>query len=193
MHAVHARIADELPRLRRYARALMKDPDRADDLVQETVVRALSKAHLWKPDTDLRAWLFTLMHNQYVNAIRSAVRRGSHSSLDAALEIGRPGNQTEHLELRDFRAALDRLPGEQREVVLLIGLEGLKYEEVAAITGVPVGTVRSRLSRARETLREMMDAPDRGGRVKTPAEPSAARRPARAAAAAPRDEAARFL
>jgi RNA polymerase sigma-70 factor (ECF subfamily) len=192
MHAVHTRIADELPRLRRYARALMKDPDRADDLVQETVVRALSKAHLWKPDTDLRAWLFTLMHNQYVNAIRSAVRRGSHSSLDAALEIGRPGNQTEHLELRDFRAALDRLPAEQREVVLLIGLEGLKYEEVAEITGVPVGTVRSRLSRARETLREMMDAPDRGGRVRTPAEADAGRRAARAAPAAP-EGAAGFL
>ncbi len=166
----------------------MKDPDRADDLVQETVVRALSKAHLWKADTDLRAWLFTLMHNQYVNAIRSAVRRGSHSSLDAALEIGRPGNQTEHLELRDFRAALDRLPAEQREVVLLIGLEGLKYEEVADITGVPVGTVRSRLSRARETLREMMDASDRGGRVRTPAGsavPAAGRRSARAAVAPP--------
>ena len=158
---IKKRIADELPRLRRYARALLKNPDRADDLVQDTVVRALAKAHLWQPDTDLRAWLFTLMHNQYVNFVRKSVREGSHCSIEAAYDLGKPASQTDNLMLRDFKRALDALPSEQRSVVLLIGLEGLKYEDVADILNVPVGTVRSRLSRAREAMRHLMDSPER--------------------------------
>jgi RNA polymerase sigma-70 factor, ECF subfamily len=158
---IKKRIADELPRLRRYARALLKNPDRADDLVQDTIVRALAKSHLWQPDTDLRAWLFTLMHNQYVNFVRKSVREGSHCSIEAAYDLGKPASQTDNLMLRDFKRALDALPVEQRSVVLLIGLEGMKYEDVADVLQVPVGTVRSRLSRAREAMRHLMDAPER--------------------------------
>src|ERR687884_387138 len=94
---VRDNIVAELPRLRRYARALLKSPERADDLVQDTVLRALSKAHLWQPDTDMRAWLFTLMHNQYVNLVRKAVREGNPPSLDAAADIGRPPTQGDRM------------------------------------------------------------------------------------------------
>lgn len=154
-------IAHEIPRLRRYARALVRSQETADDLVQDTLVRALSKLHLWQPGTDLRAWLFTLMHNQYVNFVRRAVREGSQTSIDNAIDLGHQANQTTSLTLRDLQNALDRLPEEQRTVVLLIGLEGMRYEEVAEILNVPVGTIRSRLSRAREALREMMDEHER--------------------------------
>jgi RNA polymerase sigma-70 factor (ECF subfamily) len=158
---VRSRIAGEIPRLRRYARALLRNPESADDLVQDTLVRALAKIHLWQPDTDLRAWLFTLMHNQYVNFVRKSVREGASTPLETAVDIGRAPSQQEQLQLRDFRRALDQLPHEQRAVVLLIGLEGLRYEEVADILNVPVGTIRSRLSRARDLLRQLMDAPER--------------------------------
>jgi RNA polymerase sigma-70 factor (ECF subfamily) len=154
-------IAHEIPRLRRYARALVRSQETADDLVQDTLVRALSKLHLWQPGTDLRAWLFTLMHNQYVNFVRRAVREGTQTSIDNAVELGHQASQTTSLTLRDLQGALDRLPEEQRTVVLLIGLEGMRYEEVAEILNVPVGTIRSRLSRAREALREMMDEHER--------------------------------
>jgi RNA polymerase sigma-70 factor (ECF subfamily) len=154
-------IENEIPRLRRYARALLRNQDSADDLVQDTLLRALAKIHLWEPGTDLRAWLFTLMHNQYVNLVRRAVREGSVSSIDAALELGCAPTQQDSLKLRDLRSALERLPDEQRMVVLLIGLEGMRYEEVADILDVPVGTIRSRLSRAREALRDMMGEQDR--------------------------------
>jgi RNA polymerase sigma-70 factor (ECF subfamily) len=154
-------IAHEIPRLRRYARALVRNQETADDLVQDTLVRALSKLHLWQPGTDLRAWLFTLMHNQYVNFVRRAVREGSQTPIENALDLGHQANQTTSLTLRDLQSALDKLPEEQRTVVLLIGLEGMRYEEVAEILNVPVGTIRSRLSRAREALREMMDEHER--------------------------------
>lgn len=165
-------IEKEIPRLRRYARALVRNQDNADDLVQDTLLRALSKIHLWQPGTDLRAWLFTLMHNQYVNFVRRAVREGTQTPIDAAIDLGHAASQHVSLQLRDLKAALDRLPDEQRAVVLLIGLEGMRYEEVAEILGVPVGTIRSRLSRAREALRQMMDEPNRrvgDGRMRRPA------------------------
>ena len=135
----------EIPRLRRYARALTRDAARADDLVQSGLVRAIAKQHLWQPGTDLRAWLFTILHNQHVNEVRVAVREGVTASID------------ESLELRDLEAAIAKLAPEQRQVILLVGLEGMHYEEVALILGVPVGTVRSRLSRGREQLRRLMD------------------------------------
>ena len=123
-------IEREIPRLRRYARALTRSVDRADDLVQETLLRAVAKAHLWQAGTDLRAWLFTIMHNQYVNMVRRA--------------------------MRELERALDCLPNEQREVLLLVGLEGMSYEAAAQILSVPVGTIRSRLSRGRCALRHLI-------------------------------------
>lgn len=146
----------EIPRLRRYARALMRNPTDADDLVQETLVRALSKSHLWQVGTDLRAWLFTIMHNSRVNGVRRSVRSGIAVSDDELGLVGVSGGQHERISLTETQAAIDRLPEEQRATVLLIGLEGLDYEEAAAVLCIPLGTVRSRLSRGRAQLRDWL-------------------------------------
>src|SRR5438105_1341565 len=155
----------EIPRLRRYARALTRDVSRADDLVQSCLTRAVAKQHLWQPGTDLRAWLFTILHNQHVNDIRRSVREENNVSIDIAPVATVQANAMDVLTLRDLEAALAKLPGEQRQVILLVGLEGLPYEEVASILRVPVGTVRSRLSRGRDQLRALMgmDAKLRAG------------------------------
>jgi RNA polymerase sigma-70 factor, ECF subfamily len=150
-------VEEQLPRLRRYALALLRDPDKADDLVQDTVLRALEKKHLYQPDTNLRAWLFTLLHNQHVNRVRQLVRQGPTVNIDD-IQAPAPATQMRRLELNDLDRAVARLPHDQRTVLLLIGLEGMKYDEVADILGVPVGTVRSRLSRARADLRVMLSA-----------------------------------
>ena len=157
------RIEAEIPRLRRYARALTRDVVAADDLVQDCLVRGLAKLHLWKEGTDLRAWLFTILHNQYVNQVRRAVREGAAVAIsETEPSLTRGPDQGRRLDLRDLDRALARLPDEQRTVILLVGLEGLRYEAVAEIIGVPVGTVRSRLSRGREALRRLMGiVPDR--------------------------------
>ena len=154
-------IEAELPRLRRYARALTRDATRADDLVQSCLTRALAKRHLWQPGTDLRAWLFTILHNQHVNDVRRSVHEGVHVAVEemAPVLIVHP-NALSVLQLRDLEAAIAKLPQEQRQVILLVGLEGMRYEEVALILGIPVGTVRSRLSRGREQLRKLMDLDD---------------------------------
>src|ERR1700741_3293985 len=150
------KIEEEIPRLRRYARALTPDINAADDLVQDCLTRALGKVHLWQKGTDLRAWLFTILHNQYVNHIRRAVREGAVVGLNESEPLlSRAPQQGKRLELRDLERAIAKLPEEQRSVILLVGLEGMRYEEVAAILDVPVGTIRSRLSRGREALRRL--------------------------------------
>src|SRR3984893_1724216 len=122
----------EIPRLRRYARALTRDANRADDLVQSCLVRALAKSHLWQPGTDLRAWLFTILHNQHVNDVRRSVREGISVPVDdLAPMLTVQSTQGASLQLRDLDRALGRLPEEQRQVLLLVGLEGMRYEEVA--------------------------------------------------------------
>jgi RNA polymerase sigma-70 factor, ECF subfamily len=152
-------IEAEIPRLRRYARALTRDIVVADDLVQDCLTRALGKLHLWQEGSDLRAWLFTILHNQYVNHIRRAVREGATVGLNENEPLlRRAPQQSKRLELRDLERAIAKLPGEQRVVILLVGLEGMRYEEVAAILDVPVGTIRSRLSRGREALRRLTSA-----------------------------------
>jgi len=150
----------EILRLRRYARALTRDAVYSDDLVQNCLTGALAKQHLWQPGTDLRAWLFTVLHHQYCNEVRRSVREGSSVELDQAPPVPVLSNALAVLELRDLERAINRLPEDQRTVVLLIGLEGMQYDRVAAILNVPVGTVRSRLGRARAKLRRLMD-PDR--------------------------------
>jgi RNA polymerase sigma-70 factor (ECF subfamily) len=144
----------EIPCLRRYARRLTRDNIAADDLVQECLVRGLDKQHLWQEGTNLRAWLCTILHNQHINQLRRAGREGVAVELS---EFGKPltclPTQDKRLELRDLKRALKELPEGQRDAVLLIGLEGLDYDKAAAVTGVPVGTVRSRLSRGRAKLR----------------------------------------
>ena len=153
----------EIPRLRRYARALTRDVTRADDLVQSCLTRAVAKQHLWQPGTDLRAWLFTILHNQHVNEVRRSVREGVNVAVeDMAPVLTVQSNAYASLQLRDLEAAIASLPQEQRQVILLVGLEGMRYEEVAVILDVPVGTVRSRLSRGRDQLRRLMEMDDDG-------------------------------
>jgi RNA polymerase sigma-70 factor, ECF subfamily len=149
-------IEAEIPRLRRYARALTRDLIAADDLVQECLTRALSKLHLWQQGTDLRAWLFTILHNQYINHVRRTAREGTAVGLSEREPLlARAPHQGSQLELRDLERAIAKLPRTQRSVILLVGLEGMSYGEVATALGVPVGTIRSRLSRGREALRRL--------------------------------------
>lgn len=143
-----------VPRLRRYARALIRDRALADDLVQDTLERAWTKLHLYRRGTDLRAWLFTVMHNVYVNQRRA---EREMVELDAAeMEDAAGASPGDGLEIRDLERALQRLPEEQRQVLLLVALEEMSYDEAARTLGVPIGTVMSRLSRARERLRALM-------------------------------------
>jgi len=151
-------LQDEIPRLRRYARALTRNAVRADDLVQNCLVRAIAKEHLWEPGSDLRAWLFTILHNQNVNEVRHSVREGVTVAVeDVAPVLMMAARAGASLQLRDLERVIRLLPEEQRQVILLVGLEGMRYEEVAVVLDIPVGTVRSRLSCGREMLRRLMD------------------------------------
>jgi RNA polymerase sigma-70 factor, ECF subfamily len=150
--------------LRRYAMALVRNSTDAEDLVQECVCRAIERAQPWRKINDMRSYLFTILHNLYVDKIVKKGRRQEIVS-DEIIErklIAAPV-QMDRLALRDLSRALDGLSPEQRDVVLLIGLEGLTYEAAAKVVGVPVGTIMSRLSRAREALRQATD-----GRVDPP-------------------------
>ena len=148
------RLVDLIPRLRRYARALVGDRAGADDLVQDTLERAWSKRHLYRRGTDLRAWLFTVMHNVHVNKLRAA--RPTDTLEEDMPGLAQRAPQSDALLVRDLDRAIGRLPADQRAVLLLVTLEEMSYEEVARTLGIPIGTVMSRLSRAREKLRAMM-------------------------------------
>jgi RNA polymerase sigma-70 factor (ECF subfamily) len=152
----YRQIEVEIPRLRRYARALTRDLIAADDLVQECLTRAISKLHLWQQGTDLRAWLFRILHNQHINHVRRAAREGTAVGLSEREPLlARSPQQGSRLELRDLERAIAKLPRPQRSVILLVGLEGMSYGEVATVLDVPVGTIRSRLSRGRAALRRL--------------------------------------
>lgn len=150
-------IVAEIPRLRRYARALTRDPAAADDLVQDSLERAWSRFHMWRRGSDLRAWMFTIMHNLHANSVRKASTRPATFPLDEARAAVGP-RQEDALEFRGLARALAKLPDEQRQVVLLVGLEEMSYAEAAGVLGIPIGTVMSRLSRGRERLRGLMGA-----------------------------------
>lgn len=145
-----------VPRLRRYARALVNNRDDADDLVQDTLERALTRAALWQGVADMRAWLFGVMHNLHVDGVR---RPKLHTVVldDDTPEVPVAAAQGERLAVLDLQAALERLPVEQREIILLVALEDMSYAEVAVTLGIPVGSVMSRLSRGRERLRSLME------------------------------------
>lgn len=148
------RLVELIPRLRRYARALVGDRAAADDLVQDTLERAWAKLHLYRRGTDLRAWLFTVMHNVHVNKVRAT--RATDPLEDEMPELAQRAPQGDALMVRDLDRSISRLPAEQRSVLLLVTLEDMSYDEVARTLGIPIGTVMSRLSRAREKLRAMM-------------------------------------
>jgi RNA polymerase sigma-70 factor (ECF subfamily) len=151
-----------LPRLKRYARSLTHDPSRADDLVQDTVVRALMKAHLFVQNTNLRGWLVTIMHNEHVNTARQHVRDPIMVPEEELRTVGTPETQTAPVELREVRRAVGRLPIGQQQALLLHGVRGLRYHEVAETLGLPIGTIQSRISRARKNLRAIIDQPGSG-------------------------------
>ena len=150
-----------VPALRRYARALTRDADRADDLVQDCLERAIRKQRLWRPSGPLQAWLFRMLLNLYRNDARRLRRRGDHIPLDAMLvEPSTPASQPGHMALAELSRALDTLPGEQREALLLVVVEGTSYADAATILGIPAGTLMSRLGRARAALRLLTGATD---------------------------------
>ncbi len=169
--SIRDELIDHVPRLRRYARALIHNRELADDLVQDTLERALRHTERFQAGTDLRAWLFTIMHNVFANQARRPGARAEHVSVDeddalpeSALAVS--GSATRSLEVRDLDYALQRLPLEQRQVVLLVGLEELSYAEVALALEIPLGTVMSRLSRGRERLRALMSGTQSSANLK---------------------------
>ncbi|MNR82279.1 ECF RNA polymerase sigma factor SigE [compost metagenome] len=145
-----------IPRLRRYARALLGDRTGADDLVQDTMERGWKKLSTWQRGSDMRAWLFGIMHNLHVDQVRKPTLATEELDDDTPLPPAH-GALSDGLEMRDLESALRSLPAEQREILLLVALEEMSYEEVAATLGLPLGTVMSRLSRARQKLRAQME------------------------------------
>ena len=154
-----------VPRLRRYARALAASRADADDLVQDTLERAWAKSALWRGVADMRAWLFSIMHNLHVDAIRRP-RISTVTMNDDIPEVALAPTQGERLAVLDLQAALDLLPVKQKEIVLLVALEDMAYAEVAKTLGIPIGTIMSRLSRGRERLRALMEGRDEPVRLK---------------------------
>jgi RNA polymerase sigma-70 factor, ECF subfamily len=148
-------IIDHIPRLRRYARALVGDRYAADDLVQDTLERAWNKFYLWRPGSDLRAWLFAIMHNVFVNQVRRR-RNEIEQAMEEPPAVAVRATQSDQLELQDVDRALRILSDEQREVMLLIAIEQMTYDEVSRALDIPIGTVMSRLSRARDRLRQLL-------------------------------------
>jgi RNA polymerase sigma-70 factor, ECF subfamily len=149
-----------VPALRRYARALTRNADQADDLVQDCLERAIRKRRLWLPTGPIRAWLFKMLLNIYRNDLRSRSRRGDHVPLDVLTEPSIPAPQPGRIALAEMSRAIDNLPADQREALLMVVLEGMSYGEAANVLGIPDGTLMSRLSRARAALRTMTGMSD---------------------------------
>lgn len=149
-------LVDHLPALRAFALSLTRDGASADDLVQDTIVKAWTNIEKFQPGTNLRAWLFTILRNTFYSARRKTRREVSDSDgIHAARQATRPEHDG-RLAMNDFKAALLQLPDEQREALILVGGSGFSYEEAAAMTGVAVGTVKSRANRGRRRLAELL-------------------------------------
>jgi RNA polymerase sigma-70 factor (ECF subfamily) len=145
-----------VPALRRYARALTRNADRADDLVQDCLERAIRKRWLFRPTGPVQAWLFRMLLNIYRNDLRHLKRRGDVVGIDTLLvEPSTPAPQPGRLALAEMARAIDRLPDEQREALLLVVLEGFSYADAAEVLSIPQGTLMSRLGRARAALKIM--------------------------------------
>ncbi|HLG86091.1 MAG TPA: sigma-70 family RNA polymerase sigma factor [Alphaproteobacteria bacterium] len=154
----YALIVAEIPRLRRYARFLVRDQELADDLVQECLTRAVAKLDTWEIGSNMRAWLFVILHNAYISHWRRVKRSPTTvemSPSDPALAV--VGSQEQHLGMIDVQTAFNKLGEDHKQILLMVGVEGLRYEDAAAVLDLPVGTVRSRLFRARSALRQLLD------------------------------------
>lgn len=150
------------PSLRRYACSLLRHADAADDLVQDCLERALARRHLWRGGESLRPWLFRIMHNLHANQVRKHRKLPFHQALgDVPDQPGSDEEQAGRVAIRELEAALDLLPAGQREIVLLVALSGMSYQECADALDLPVGTVMSRLFRGRERLRELLEGENR--------------------------------
>lgn len=145
-----------IPALRRYAFTLLHQKEEADDLVQDCLERAIRKQDLWKKDTSLRAWLFTMQHNLFINQLKRNSRKLQLVSSDEEL-VNCQDNDQPNVLMRDIHYCMQQLSEDQREVLLLVTVEGFSYKEVAKIVGIPLGTVMSRLSRAREMLQKLIN------------------------------------
>jgi RNA polymerase sigma-70 factor, ECF subfamily len=154
------RLRDEMlaavPSLRAFAMSLAGNADRADDLVQDTLVRAVANIHRFEVGTNLNAWLFTILRNLFHSEYRKRRREVEDADGSYAARLLVPPEQGARLDFEDFRKALARIPLDQREALLLVGAEGLSYEEAAQICEVAVGTIKSRVNRARSRLVEML-------------------------------------
>lgn len=155
MNVVAKRIEEHVPALQRYALSLARNSAAADDLVQECIVRALTKSRLYTPGTNLRAWLFTILHNLHVSEARRSAKWKQPADPEAALAgLSVPASQPSTVMLRAVRKAMLALPNEQRLILYLVGVEGQSYEDVSEAFDIPVGTVKSRCFRAREALQK---------------------------------------
>jgi RNA polymerase sigma-70 factor, ECF subfamily len=151
----------EIPRLRRFARYMSRDADYADDLVQECLTRAIANIASWQPGTNLRAWLFVILKNVFRNDKRRAQHDVAYRNrLEKDMPLYTGADQHHHLVLTEVQDAFERLTEDHREVLMLIAVEGLRYEEAASVLNISVGTVKSRLSRARTALRALVDVHD---------------------------------
>jgi len=155
-----ARLEESIPALRRYAWALLRHGSDADDLVQDTLVRALDRLDS-RRGGEMRPWLFAIMHNLQASRWRNLKRRAAVAVDDADADLAIPAPQNGRAEMADVLRGLDELPEEQRRVLLLVAVEGFEYAEVAEVLSVPIGTVMSRLSRARDKLRDYMEGRER--------------------------------
>lgn len=157
MNQVYAEIEDYIPQLRRYALALCHNGVAADDLVQESVTRALTKSHLFKQGTNLRAWLFTIMHNVNISNARRNKHIGAPVDPDiAAATLSTQPGQEEPLKLKALEKAMQVIPDTQRVAVIMAGVEGMSYDEISEQLDVPIGTIKSRVSRGRDALRKAL-------------------------------------
>lgn len=155
-----------MPSLRRYALALTRDADMADDLVQDCLERALQKRRLWRPQGPVRAWLFAILHNRFVSDRRRDDRRGPHVPLEGVDHPHAPDDPVANVALAEVGRALEALSFEQRSALLMVAVEGLTYREASIALGVPVGTVMSRIARARRALAQEMARGPRLAEVK---------------------------
>ena len=154
---IGSRLIEMLPVLRRFALSLTRSADKADDLVQETLVKAWDKQASFQPGTNLKAWVFTILRNEFYSQMRKRGREVQDSDGIITARLAVHPSQQGSMDLDDFRAALETLPEDQREAIILIGASGFSYEEAAEICGCAVGTIKSRVSRARGRLQEILN------------------------------------
>jgi RNA polymerase sigma-70 factor (ECF subfamily) len=167
-HAFHHQLGAELPALRAFARSLVRDHARADDLAQESLMKAWANRERFQLGTNLRAWLFTILRNTFYSEMRKRRREVEDADGAFAARLASAPTQDHSMAVRDFATALQQLPDDQREALVLIGAAGMSYEEAAEVCGVKVGTVKSRVSRARSRLAEMLGVEDGAALVSDP-------------------------